>query len=354
MQSVIRIIFVLFSLGIFTVATAVPPLAQWGDYLYLAKELYGKDDDEGTLRVLKKLESLRKERDYVLTKEALELMRKVEGYIKAQRSADGNETPADSEEVFNNEIIKADGTCEGKPLGAGCWMALINHPKCYVWNNNLREGEIMAWSGECSDGFAQGRGTLKTVAIFHGNLYTNKGEEMGYLRDGKRYGHWIEMPLDEIVRQGPYVDGKKHGEWIYRYYWYFYRFNDEKGPYVNGKRHGHWIQQERRFEHIIFEGPYVNGEKHGKWVERTPEGLTGGGSYVNGEKHGQWVEIEGGIYKGPYVNGMEHGHWIHRFNDGRTSEGPFVKGRMHGKWVGRDKDGKITYEVTYKKGIKQR
>ena len=197
-------------------------------------------------------------------------MREVEGYIKARRSADDNETSADSEDVFNNEIIKADGTCEGKPSGAGCWRALINHPKCYVWNNNLREGEIMAWSGECSDGFAQGRGTLKTVAIFHGNLYTNKGEEMGYLRDGKRYGHWIEMPLDEIVRQGPYVDGKKHGEWLYRYYWYFYRLNVEKGPYVNGMEHGHWIL---RFDDgHTSEGPFVKGRMHGKWVGRDKDG----------------------------------------------------------------------------------
>ena len=356
MWDMVRSFFIVVLLGFFTVATAgFPPRAQWGDYLNLAKELYGKGDYGGTLRVLKKLEALKKERGYVLTKEALELMREVEGYIKAQRSAGGNETPADSENVFDNDIIKADGTCEGKPSGVGCWMALINHSQCYVWNDNLREGEIMAWSGECSDGFAQGRGTLKTVAIFHGTLYTDKGEEMGYLRDGKRHGHWIEMPLDEIVRQGLYVDGKKHGEWIYRYYWYFYKFNDEKGPYVNGKRHGHWVQQMRRFMHIVFEGPYVDGEKHGKWVERSPEGRTGGGFFVSGKKHGQWVEIEwGDIGKGSYVEGERHGHWSFRSDDGETFEGPYVDDRKHGKWVIRDKDGKITHEVTYKKGITQR
>ena len=63
MQRVIRSIFVLFSLGFFTVATAgFPPRAQWDDYLNLAKELYGKGDYGGTLRVLKKLETLKKER----------------------------------------------------------------------------------------------------------------------------------------------------------------------------------------------------------------------------------------------------------------------------------------------------
>ena len=360
MQRVIRSIFVLFLLEFFTVASdGSVPLPPWDDYLNLAKELYDKGDYGGTLRVLKKLEALQKESGFELI-ETLELMREVEGYIKAQRSADGNETSADSEDGFDNEIIKADGTCEGKPSGAGCWMELINHPECYVWNENLRKGEIMAWSGECSDGFAQGRGTLKTVAIFPGNLYTNKGEEKGYLRDGKRYGHWIEMPFDEIVRQGPYVNGKKNGKWIYRYYLYFHKLNDEKGPYVNGKRHGHWIQQMRRFKHIVFEGPYVDGKKHGKWVERSPEGRTGGGSYMNGKKHGQWVEIEWGdicqswhLGKGSYVEGERHGHWSFRFDDGVTFEGPFVDDRKHGKWVTRDKDGKITHEATYKKGIKQ-
>ena len=351
--------FIVFLLGFFTVASAgfpSPTPAQWDDYLNLAKELYGKGDYGGTLRVLKKLEALKKERGSVLTKEALELLREVEGYIEARRSADGNETPGDSEGVFDNEIIKADGTCEGKPLGSSCWMELINHPKCYVWNDNLREGEIMVWSGECFDGFAQEGGTLKTVAIFHGTLYTDKGEEKGYLRDGKRHGHWIELPLDDIVRQGPYVDGKKHGEWIYRYYFYSPPLNDEKGPYVNGKRHGHWIERQMKFEHIVSEGPYVEGEKHGHWVVRDSDGRTGGGSYVNGKKHGQWVEIDWGfrIAKGPYVNGKEHGHWILRLDDGDTDEGSFVKGRMHGKWVTRDKDGKITHEVTYDKGLKQR
>ena len=78
------------------------------------------------------------------------------------------------------------------------------------------------------------------------------------------------MPLDEIVRQGPYVDGKKHGEWIYRYYWYFYKFNDEKGPYVNGKRHGHWSFPS--YDGGTSEGPFVDGKRHGKWVSRDEEG----------------------------------------------------------------------------------
>lgn len=284
MQRMIRSIFVLFSLGFFTVATAgFPPRPQWGDYLNLAKELYGKDY-EGTLRVLKKLEALKKERGFVLTKEALELLREVEGYIKARRSADGNETPADSEDVFDNEIIKTEGTCEGLPVGSSCWMELINRPKCYVWNENLREGEIMAWSGQCFDGFAQGRGTLKTVAVFLGDVFTNKGEEKGYLRDGKRHGKWVErFSNGRVTIEGSFVDDEKHGDWVY---YYSDGTLKSKGTYVNGKKHGDWVERDKDLG--TQEGLYVNDKKHGEWINSWSNGRSKG-RYVNGEKEGTWL-----------------------------------------------------------------
>jgi len=34
--------------------------------------------------------------------------------------------------------IKAEETCVGKPVGSSCWMALANHPECYVWNDDLK------------------------------------------------------------------------------------------------------------------------------------------------------------------------------------------------------------------------
>ena len=50
--------------------------------------------------------------------------------------------------------------CQGKPIGASCWMELSNQPGCYVWNPYFFPGEAMTWTGECDGDFAQGPGTL--------------------------------------------------------------------------------------------------------------------------------------------------------------------------------------------------
>ena len=54
-------------------------------------------------------------------------------------------------------------TCAGQPEGTACWMELSNSPGCYVWNPNLQPDATATWTGECAEGLAQGRGTLKWV-----------------------------------------------------------------------------------------------------------------------------------------------------------------------------------------------
>ena len=41
-----------------------------------------------------------------------------------------------------------------------CWMELADRPGCYVWHPSPMENVTVAWSGECSDGFAQGNGRV--------------------------------------------------------------------------------------------------------------------------------------------------------------------------------------------------
>ena len=56
--------------------------------------------------------------------------------------------------------ISPDQTCARRPEGAGCWMELANQAGCHVWNDNLKKDETMMWTGECSNGLAQGKGVL--------------------------------------------------------------------------------------------------------------------------------------------------------------------------------------------------
>ena len=101
--------------------------------------------------------------------------------------------------------FSAEPKCAGEPEGTEYWMALANHPECYVWNPNLQPDETVTWTAECSGGLAQGTGTLTWV------LGSGKRANKGLLQDGKMHGHWVESSANGTVREGSYVDGKRHG-----------------------------------------------------------------------------------------------------------------------------------------------
>ena len=85
-----------------------------------------------------------------------------------------------------------DESCTGKPEGTTCWMDLVNHPECYLWNPGLALGAAATWSGDCDDGLANGMGTI---------TWTFEGDkvqfEMGILTGGWRNGRWITVRVDD-------------------------------------------------------------------------------------------------------------------------------------------------------------
>ena len=147
--------------------------------------------------------------------------------------------------------------CTGSASSEGCWAEISNHPGCYLWNPGPREGFSANWSGECSEGFAEGRGEV--------TWQWNDGSsiESGLLQGGQR--------------EGFHVINWSSG-------------NRSEGSYMNGERHGTWT--------LIWEdgtrdvGPYVNGERHSDWAESYEDGTRGEGPYVNGERHGTWTYYE--------------------------------------------------------------
>lgn len=68
----------------------------------------------------------------------------------------------------------------------------------------------MTWTGGCSEGRAQGGGTLKWV--YEGGKKTEVST--GSLTDGKLHCQWELRTEDGDVYQGPYVHGKMHGQWV--------------------------------------------------------------------------------------------------------------------------------------------
>ncbi len=146
--------------------------------------------------------------------------------------------------------IRAEQTCAGQPQGDACWMAVANHPECYVWNPSLQPDETVTWTGECAGGLAQGTGTLNWVS----NSDRSTSESTGFLQEGQRHGDWVLRFADGTVEEGPYVEGKMHGDWV-----------------------------ERWADGTVHEGPYVEDQRHGDWVLRFADGTVRRETFVNGE-----------------------------------------------------------------------
>ena len=193
--------------------------------------------------------------------EALDLMNRAETGEAAVVAADAGvrTEPAQLFRPGPEEPI-----CAGQADSTSCWTELDSHPGCYVFMVELSWTPELTttWSAGCTDGLANGGGTLTWT--FGGDA---PADTTGLLRGGKPVGYWVQ------TRAG-----------------------------------------------FVFEGPYVDARRHGRWVVRHPNGAVGGGQYVEGKQHGYWLIITkgGGVREGQYVEGEMQGRWVLRKADGTT------------------------------------
>ncbi len=171
--------------------------------------------------------------------------------------------------------------CTGGASSEGCWAEISNHPGCYLWNPLPREGFSANWSGECSDGFAEGRGEVGWQ--WSDSSSTDSGLLQGGQREGCHVINWSSGDRSE----GFFMNGERHGNWRIS----FGDGSRGEGPYVSGDKHGIWsIFHEGRRDNVVREvGPSVNDERHGTWTVSFEGGGRGEGPYVNDELHGTWI-----------------------------------------------------------------
>ena len=260
--------------------------------------------------------------------------------------------------------------CMGQPEGSACWMEVTGQAGCYVWNDYLATNETVTWTGGCSEGRAQGEGTVKWVweeafRFSHSRLtgyFEEASESTGSLTEGKKHGKWTDRDDNESVWEGSYMEGKRHGQWVGRdedgsesevFFVYGDRFGgtseaeEMEGLIVKGRAQGDWIV---RFPNgDVAEGPYVDGERHGDWSERDADKDVRNGPYVHGKRHGDWTEhpANGEVWEGPYAEGKRHGNWVIRGANGVKVEGAYVDGKEHGRWVWRNESGAAWQEGAY-------
>ena len=125
--------------------------------------------------------------------------------------------------------------CTGRASSEGCWMDVSNHSGCFLWNPEPRDGVSVIWSGECSEGFAEGRGDAR--------WQWNDGSaiESGLFQGGKREGRHVVNWSNGDRYQGSYVNDERHSTWTF----VWAAPGDavvvrEVGPFVMGERHGTW------------------------------------------------------------------------------------------------------------------
>ena len=183
---------------------------------------------------------------------------------------------------------------------AQCWLEIANLPGCYIFDDHYHSDRPAKWTGQCSGGLREGRGTLSYAA---GSEHESM-EATGAVTAGKRHGQWVVRYADGDVSEGPYVDGKRHGQWVLR----TADGDVQEGPYVDGKRHGQWVL--RFADGRVEEGPVVDGKQHGQWVARA---------------------ADGDVQEGPIVDGKHHGQWVRRYADGTTECDEYVHGEYQGE-----------------------
>ena len=193
--------------------------------------------------------------------------------------------------VGEREFSPPDGPiCTGRASSEGCWAEISNHAGCYLWNPGPRDGFSANWSGECSEGFAEGRGEVTW------SWNDGSSTETGLLQGGRREGFRVIIWGSGTREEGPYVNGVSHGTWtIFHPEGRDDNVVREVGPFVTGERHGTWTGYDAS-GNVVGTLRYENGELVGgfetavaldqssdnrfrsgtealQWGERTPGGL---------------------------------------------------------------------------------
>ena len=246
--------------------------------------------------------------------------------------------------------IKAEGTCDGLPVGSSCWMELTSHPECYVWNADLKDGETAIWSGKCSGLFPEGEGTLTRSYIGKdgsGNAVEKRPPAgTGSFKKGKMYGLWVfRWSNRSLWEEGYYVEGIRNGDWTE-----YYSNGDSQGSYVNGKKNGVWITFYK--SGYSKQVAYKEDKKHGLSTHYYPDKTVRiQYTYVEGKRHGEYVSFheDGTAWrKGRYENDKKQGLWIYCYESGDTSKGSYIDGGRVGTWFwydeGEDKCWSLKYD----------
>ena len=106
------------------------------------------------------------------------------------------------------ERESVEGYCWHEIAKSGCYFLGIS------FNDSDRAITVVAWSGDCLNGTANGSGTLIQRFKSKGDRDYSVLESTGEMVQGFKQGHWVELWSSGQVDKGSYVDSRRHGRWI--------------------------------------------------------------------------------------------------------------------------------------------
>ena len=191
-----------------------------------------------------------------------------------QPSIDASENVSDQASAAQESVGRGDGllttgkqvsglpleatieeVCANKQTEMACWRELENQPGCFVkLPHSFGEQNSATWSGSCTNGLAEGTGTITITYIIDQQEHNHTAT--GQVQYGKPHGLWVMrrgFPF-KSVWEGSYVDGMAQGQWV--------------GHYEDGD---------------VVKGPFVDDKLHGQFIVRSPDGSVVEINFVHGE-----------------------------------------------------------------------
>ncbi|WP_420347407.1 hypothetical protein [Pelagibius sp.] len=157
----------------------------------------------------------------------------------------------------------------------GRWVSLANDPDCQVWNPmpNSNMKTFVFWDGGCSDGKADGKGTLQWSSHVSGLELLDRYD--GGIRRGKIHGEGTITTNSGWVTSGYFIDGLLHGHGV--------------SSFPKGVR---------------FEGNYQSNRRHGLGKLTLPNGDTCEAEFSNGSQVGIGRGVQNGVETVCQINAL--------------------------------------------------
>ena len=221
----------------------------------------------------------------------------------------------------------------GAALSADYWLP-VEGTDCQVWSDEqLAKGEIIRWSGGCSEGKLSGNGVLevfegdKRTLRFEGTMLAGKAEGPGKMeaavKDGtERYDGGFAKGLFDGYGVFELTDGSRY-----------------EGGFRNDKPDGFGVY--KGADGNIYQGEIKDGQPQGKGFRVWPNGEQYEGAFVKGKQQGTGTLLfpNGDVYEGQFKNDKADGGGKFTTADGEVSEGHWVAGKAEGTFIVTKPDG---------------